>query len=156
LQVKDRLMRNSMFKTLFLLCFGVFSFAQSSFSNPEPTFENPRKVVLQLYYSDIKRVNQTLGMIYNILKEYPAETLNVVVVTYGPGMRALKKDYDKDTLSRVQSLMEYDVEFVGCRNTMESMHWKDNDFIENISFVQAGIVELIERKIDGFIGINPY
>jgi len=147
---------NSMIKTLFLLCFGVFSFAQSSFSNPQPTFENPRKVVVQLYYSDKKRVNQTLGMIYNILKEYPSETLNVVVVTYGPGMRAIKKDYDKQTLSRIQSLMEYDVEFIGCRNTMESMHWTDSDFIEDVTFVQAGIVELIERQVDGYISVNPF
>lgn len=149
-------MRNSMFKALFLLCFGVFSFAQSSFSNPEPTFEVQRKVVVQLYYADIKRVNQTLGMIYNILKEYPAQTLNVVVVTYGPGMRAIKKDYDKQTLLRIQSLMEYDVEFIGCRNTMESMHWKDSDFINDVSFVQAGIVELIERQVDGYIAVNPF
>ncbi len=149
-------MRNSMFKALFLLCFGVFSFAQSSFSNPEPTFEVQRKVVVQLYYADIKRVNQTLGMIYNILKEYPAQTLNVVVVTYGPGMRAIKKDYDKQTLLRIQSLMEYDVEFIGCRNTMESMHWKDSDFINDVSFVQAGIVELIERQVDGYIAVNSF
>ncbi len=149
-------MKNSMFKTLFLLCFGTFSFAQSSFSDPAPTFEKPRKVVVQLYYSEIKRVNQTLGMIYNILKEYPAETLNVVVVTYGPGMRAIKKDYDKHTLLRIQSLMEYDVEFIGCRNTMESMHWKESDFINDVSFVQAGIVELIERQVEGYIAVNPY
>jgi len=143
-------------KILLLLGLGIFSYAQSTFSKPHPTFEVPRKVVIQLYYSDIKRVNQTLGMIYNIIKEYPTESLKVVVVTYGPGMRALKRDYDKHTLSRVQSLMEYDVEFIGCRNTMESMHWKDSDFIEDISYVQAGIVELIERKVDGYIGINPY
>jgi len=146
----------SIFKTLFLLCIGVFSFAQSSFNEPQPSFEVQRKVVVQLYYSDIKRVNQTLGMIYNILKEYPAQTLQVVVVTYGPGMRAIKKDYDKHTLSRIQSLMEYDVEFIGCRNTMESMHWKDDDFIEDVSYVQAGIVELIERQVDGYIAVNPY
>ncbi len=146
----------SILKILLLLCLSVYSHAQSNFSNPKPSFENPRKVVVQLYYSDIKRVNQTLGMIYNILKEYPSESLKVVVVTYGPGMRAIKKDYDKHTLSRIQSLMEYDVEFIGCRNTMESMHWKDEDFIEDVSYVQAGIVELIERKVSGFIGVNPY
>jgi len=156
LQVKDRVAMKSILKILLLLCLSVYSQAQSSFSNPKPTFEVQRKVVVQLYYSDIKRVNQTLGMIYNILKEYPSESLKVVVVTYGPGMRAIKKDYDKHTLSRIQSLMEYDVEFIGCRNTMESMHWKDNDFIEDISYVQAGIVELIERQVDGYIAVNPY
>ena len=148
----------NIFKTFcsLLLFISVFSFAESSFNDPQPTFENQRKVVIQLYYSDVKRVNQTIGSIYNILKEYPSETLKVVVVTYGPGMRAIKKDYDKHTLLRIQSLMEYDVEFIGCRNTMESMHWKDSDFIEDVSFVQAGIVELIERQVDGYIAVNPY
>ena len=52
--------------------------------------------------------------------------------------------------------MEYEVEFVGCRNTMETMKWKESDFIENIEFVQAGIVEIIERQTAGYISVTPY
>jgi intracellular sulfur oxidation DsrE/DsrF family protein len=93
---------------------------------------------------------------YNILKEYPSETLKIVVVTYGNGMRALRKDYDKATLKRIASLMEYDVEFIGCRNTMETMKWTEDEFIDDISYVQAGIVELIEREVAGYIGVLAY
>ena len=50
--------------------------------------------------------------------------------------------------------MEYDVEFVACKNTMETMKWKESDFIDDISFTQAGIVEVIERQVDGYIGIR--
>lgn len=52
--------------------------------------------------------------------------------------------------------MEYDVEFIGCKNTMETMHWTKNDFIDGVTYVQAGIVELIERQVKGYIGVLAY
>ena len=137
-----------------LMC--IFSYGESTFSDPQPTFDNPRKVVIQLYDSELKKVNHNLSTIYNILKEYPSESLKVVVVAYGNGVKALKSDYDKKTLTRIESLMEYDVEFIVCKNTMETMKWTSKDFIEDVSYVQAGIVELIERQMDGYIGIIAY
>ena len=141
---------------LAILLITVFAYAESTFSDPQPTFENPRKIVIQFYDSEVNKINHNLSTIYNILKEYPSESLKIVVVAYGNGMRALRKDYDKNTLTRMTSLMEYDVEFIGCRNTMETMKWKDDEFIEDISFVQAGIVELIERQVSGYTGIIAY
>lgn len=143
-------------KILLVLILSIFAYAQSTFSEPKPSFDNPRKVAIQIYDSELKKVNHNLSTIYNILKEYPSESLKVVVIAYGNGVRALKKDYDKKTLSRINSLMEYDVEFIVCKNTMETMKWTQDDFIEDIEYVQAGIVELIERQVDGYVGIIAY
>ncbi|WP_428022963.1 DsrE family protein [Arcobacter sp.] len=143
-------------KIILFVLLATFTFASSTFSDPQPTFEKPRRVVFQLFDSDVSKVNHNLSSIYNILKEYPSETLKIVVVTYGNGMRALRKDYDKATLNRITSLMEYDVEFIGCRNTMETMKWNEDEFIDDVSYVQAGIVELIERKVAGYVGIIAY
>lgn len=143
-------------KIILILLVGIFCFAESTFSNPKPTFDDPRKLVVRLYDADVEKTNHIIGTIYNILKEYPAETLKVAVITYGSGMRHIKKDGDTNTIKRIQSLMEYDVEFYGCKNTMESMKWTEDDFIDDIIYVQAGIVEAIEKQIDGFIGITPY
>lgn len=143
-------------KVLLVLLLSIFSFAQSNFSDPQPTFENPRKVVYSLYVGDLETVNHTIGSMYNILKEYPAESLKIVVVAYGKGLRVLKKDYDANTLQRIKSLMEYDVEFIACRNTMETMKWTEEDFIDGVEYTQAGIVEVIERQVDGYIGITAY
>ncbi|WP_198306331.1 DsrE family protein [Arcobacter vandammei] len=146
-----------MFKKLFLvLCLVGFLFGESKFSEPKPSFDNPRKVVYSLHSGDVDTVSHTVGSMYNILKEYPAESLKIVVVAYGKGLRALKKDADKTTLDRIKSLMEYDVEFIACRNTMETMNWTEADFIDDISYTQAGIVEVIERQVDGYIGITAY
>lgn len=143
-------------KIILIVLMTIFSYGQSKFNDPQPTFENPRKLVINLHVDDVDTVNHTIGSIYNILKEYPSDTLKVAVVLYGKGMRAIKKDYDKNTLTRIKSLMEYDVEFVGCRNTMETMKWKDDDFIDGVEFVQAGIVEVIERQMIGYVGVTPY
>lgn len=147
-----------MIKKVLILMFvsALFLFGKSDFSEPYPSFDEPRKVAIQLYDSDLDKVNHNLSTIYNILKEYPAESLKVVVIAYGNGVRALKKDYDKATLKRINSLVEYDVEFIVCKNTMDTMKWTGDDFIDDASFVQAGIVELIERQVDGYIGIIAY
>jgi uncharacterized protein len=143
-------------KLILLILMAVFSYAQSTFSDPQPTFENPRKLVINIHDNDLETVNHNIGTIYNILKEYPSETLKVAVVLYGKGMRVIKKDYDEATLNRIKSLMEYDVEFIGCKNTMESMNWTEKDFIDGIDYVQAGIVEVIERQTSGYVGVTPY
>lgn len=143
-------------KIILIVLLAIYSYAQSKFSEPQPTFDNPRKVVYSLYVGDLETVEHTIGSMYNILKEYPAESLKIVVVAYGKGLRVLKKDYDKKTLERVKSLMEYDVEFIACKNTMETMKWKESDFIDGIGFTQAGIVEIIEKQKDGYIGITAY
>ena len=143
-------------KIILIVLMTIFSYGQSKFNDPQPTFENPRKLVINLHVDDLDTVNHTIGSIYNILKEYPSDTLKVAVVLYGKGMRAIKKDYDKNTLTRIKSLMQYDVEFIGCRNTMETMKWKDDDFIDGVEFVQAGIVDVIERQMVGYISVTPY
>jgi intracellular sulfur oxidation DsrE/DsrF family protein len=143
-------------KIIIMVLIAVFSYAQSIFSDPQPTFENPRKLVINIHDNDLETVNHNIGTIYNILKEYPSESLKVAVVLYGKGMRVIKKDYDEATLNRIKSLMEYDVEFIGCKNTMESMNWTQKDFIDGIEYVQAGIVEVIERQTSGYVGVTPY
>ena len=141
---------------LAVIMLSIFVYGESTFSDPQPTFDEPRKVAIQVYDSNLEKVNHNLSTIYNILREYPEESLKVVVITYGNGIRALKKDYDKDTLTRIKSLMEYDVEFIVCKNTMETMKWTKDDFIDDVDYVQAGIVELIERETAGYVGLIAY
>jgi len=144
-------------KIFLLFLFGSFSLvAGMKYSDPQPTFDAPRQIIMKLNMSDVKEVNHMLGTIYNLLKDYPSDTLKVEVIAYGPGMRALKKDYDTHTLSRIRSLMAYEVDFIGCRNTMETMKWTEKDFIENIIYVQAGIAEVIEKQVEGWINATPY
>lgn len=143
-------------KLILVMLVSMISFAQMEFSEPKPTFDNPRKWVIKLRSANIETVNHMLGSIYNVLKVYPAETIRISVVAYAQGMRALRKDYDPDTLKRIESLMEYDVEFVGCLNTMDTMNWKKDEFLDDLTYVRAGIAEVIERIAGGWVNVTPY
>ena len=79
------------------------------------------------------------------------------MVFYSSGMRVIKKDYDKDTLKRLESLMDgYEVEMVGCLNTMKTMGWKKKEYIDGIDYKQAGIAEILERSVAGWTIFAPY
>jgi len=144
-------------KQFFLICLtSLWLTAGMQYADPKPSFDHPRKIFMKLNMSDIHEVNHMLGTIYNLLKDYPSDTLKVEVIAYGPGMRAIKKDYDKKTLSRIRSLMEYEVDFIGCLNTMATMGWVKKDFIDNVSYRQAGVAEVIEKQVEGWVDATPY
>ena len=143
-------------KILLIALLSIFAFAEMEFADPQPSFDNPRKWVIKLRTANIDDVNHMLGSVYNVLKVYPDGGLKIAVVTYAQGVRVLRQDYDPKTLSRISSLIEYEVDFIACRNTMETMGWKDEEFVEDILFVQAGIADVIEKQAAGWIGVTPY
>lgn len=132
-------------------------FAKMEFASPKPDFDHPRKWVVPVKTDNIHIVNHIIGGINNVLNEYPPETLQVAMVFYSSGMRVIKKDYDKDTLKRLESLMDgYEVEMVGCLNTMKTMGWKKKEYIDGIDYKQAGIAEILERSVAGWTIFAPY
>jgi len=141
--------------SLFVLSLSLFG--KMEFANPKPDFDHPRKWVVPVKTADIHVVNHIIGGINNVLNEYPPETLQVAMVFYSSGMRVIKKDYDKATLKRLKSLMDgYEVEMVGCLNTMKTMGWKKSEYIDGIEYKQAGIAEILERSVSGWTIFAPY
>ncbi|MEA3352388.1 MAG: DsrE family protein [Campylobacterota bacterium] len=130
-------------------------FGETDFSDPQPSFDNPRKMIVQISNPDLENINHILSSINNILKEYPTGTIEVAVVAYYHGLVALRQDADQRIKGRIQALMTYDVEFIACNNTMGSKGWKESDMIEDISYVQAGLAEVLERVVSGWINIHP-
>lgn len=143
-------------KVLLLMMAVVLSFAQVEYSDPKPTFDNPRLWVIKVNTNNLEHINHTLDSVNNVLKEYPMETLKVAIIFYSKGMRLLKKDADSHTLKRIDSLIQYDVEMVGCKNTMDTMKWTEDDFIDDLNYVQTGLAELVERVAGGWIEVTPY
>jgi len=145
-------------KIILILLATILAFAEPpmEFADPKPTFDNPRKWVIKLRSAHHETVNHMLSSINNVLKVYPQESIQISVIAYAQGMRVLRNDYDPQTLKRIKSLQEYEVEFVGCLNTMDTMKWKEDEFIEDISYVRAGIAEVIERIVGGWVNVTPY
>jgi len=131
------------------------AFAETEFAKPKPAIDNPRKLVFALPSGDVKEMNRIISTINNVIKFYRPENTEVVVVAYGQGLHALLQNGDKEVRKRIEALMTYDVVFIACGNTMRTLHIDKKDLLEDVEFATAGIVEIIERKLQGFSYTQP-
>ncbi len=142
------------FLMLFLII-STFMFAETEMAEPKPSMENPRKFIFPITKWERDEVNHILGSANNVIKFYGVDNTEVVIVAYAQGINALLKTRDSKIAARVKSLMTYDVEFIACQNTMTTLDIKKKDLLDGVEVVTAGIVELIERQLRGYIYIRP-
>ena len=140
--------------TLMLLMF-TLSFAETEFAEPKPSMDNPRKFVFPITRWDRDEINHILGSANNVIKFYGVDNTEVVIVAYSQGIKALLKHRDSKIRKRIKSLMTYDVEFIACHNTMDTLKIDKKELLDGVEVVTAGIVELIERQLRGYIYIRP-
>ena len=145
-------MKNIFMSFVFLL---TFLSAETEFADPKPSLENPRKFVFPITKNDRKEINHVLSSANNVIKFYGTEKTEVVIVAYSKGIEAVMNNKDLEIKKRVEALMTYDVEFIACGNTMKTLKIDKSELIDNVEIVTAGIVELIERQLKGYIYIRP-
>ncbi|MFZ3052890.1 MAG: DsrE family protein [Sulfuricurvum sp.] len=137
-----------------LMLFVISSFAETQFAEPKPSIDHPRQIVFCITSADDESINHVLSSANNVLKFYGPEKVEMEIVAYYHGIRALLKS-EKEIAVRVNALMQYDVKFVACGNTMETKKIKPAELIEGSEIVTAGIVEMLERVKSGWIYIKP-
>ncbi len=129
--------------------------SETEFASPKPSLEHPRKFVFPITRWDRREINHILGSANNVIKFYGVDNTEVVIVAYSQGIKTLLKRGNLRIKKRVKSLMTYDVEFIACGNTMKTLKIKKDELIDGVEVVTAGIVELIERQLRGYIYIRP-
>ncbi len=148
-------------KRLLVLVVVLFSFlgAETELTEPKPSMVNPRKFVFPITTADENEISHVLSSVSNVVKFYGVDKCDVVVVAYSKGIKSLLKEsnfFDKEIQKRLKSLMMYDtVEFIACNNTMKTYEIKEKDLLKDVDVVTAGIVEIIERQLDGYIYVRP-
>lgn len=142
-------------RLVFLAClFSTLAFGDVRFAQPEPSIEKPREVVMGISHGDDESIHHGLSTANNVLKFYGPEKIHLRIVAYYHGIRTLLKS-EKDIAVRVRALQQYGVEFVACGNTMETKKIKEDQLIEDVEIVSAGIAEVIERATEGAFYIQP-
>ncbi|WP_162937322.1 DsrE family protein [Indioceanicola profundi] len=128
--------------------------AETVLADPPPSFDNPRHIMLQLTSSDPQMINNILYNAVNLQKFYGQDNVRIAIVAFGAGMEAL---YEKTTpvKDRITSLQQYDVEFVACGNTLETTGHTEDELIDGVTLVTAGIAEIVERQLRGWIYVRP-
>ncbi|MEN4045297.1 MULTISPECIES: DsrE family protein [Sulfurimonas] len=140
--------------TLILLSFCILSFADTEYAEPKPSIDNPRQIVFSVTEDSPHALDHILSVANNVLKFYGPEKVEMKIVAYSKGIKLLDR-HVKETAVRVDALMQYDVEFVACGNTMRTLHIKKEDLVDGSVVVTAGVVELLESVKAGWIYIKP-
>jgi len=129
--------------------------AATKLADPPPTMDQPRRIMLQLTSSDTVKQNRVLSNAINIQKFYGIDNVEIAIIAFGPGNRALYDGEDSALQTRVESLQKYGIEFTACQNTMDATGRQASDLIDGVGFVRAGIAEIAERQLKGWIYIVP-
>ena len=137
----------------FFLASGAFA-GTTELADPKPSFDNPRRIVIGISDGDAGRLNAVLNNIANIQKFYGADFAKLVVVGYGPGVRALLRD-DNPVRARIESFQAIEVEFIACGATLESLKKTEADLIEGVETVANGLPEIVERQLKGWTYLHP-
>jgi intracellular sulfur oxidation DsrE/DsrF family protein len=140
--------------TLILLSFCILSFADTEYADPKPSIDNPRQIVFSVTEDSEHAMDHILSVANNVLKFYGPEKVEMKIVAYSKGIKLLDR-HNRETAVRVDALMQYDVEFVACGNTMRTLKIKEEDLVDGSIVVTAGVVELLESVKAGWIYIKP-
>jgi len=111
------------------------------------------KVVFQVSDADAGKWNLALNNAKNVQQELGADKVEIEIVAYGPGIGMLKAD--APTNSRVLEAAKSGIKVVACENTMTVQKLTKADMNPVISYVPAGVVELMRLHSEGWAYIRP-
>ena len=149
----------SIIRILPVLLMVAFAFGAST--TPVDAAGKNHKVAIHVDENDKARMNMALNNAENINKYYESkgETVEIEVVTYGPGLHMLRADTSPvKTRIAAMSLAMDNISFAACGNTKAKMTKKAGKEITLISEaknVPSGVVRLIELQEQGWAYVRP-
>jgi len=111
------------------------------------------RVVMQVSDNDPAKWNLALNNAKNIQADLGASNVDIEIVAYGPGINMLKAD--SVVGNRVNEAMGAGVKVVACENTMRNNKLAKDDMLPKVGYVEAGVVELMQKQQQGWAYIRP-
>ncbi|MGE4498790.1 MAG: DsrE family protein [Hydrogenovibrio sp.] len=95
-----------------------------------------------------------LNSIQAMIKRY-GDNVDIAVVAIGPGIHVLAKKPQREveqlTYERVASFAkDYNVRWIACGNTMNTLHWTDKDMRPFAEYSEVGAAALMELQEEGY------
>ena len=148
----SNLRRQGLIGLLGAIALAALSLTPAAFAQTPQASVRP-KVVLQMSESDPAKWNLALNNVRNVQADLGAGNVDVEVVAYGPGIGMLLAN--SVVSPRLEEALAAGVKVVACENTMKGQKLARKDMTDGIGYVQAGVVELIQKQQQGYAYIRP-
>lgn len=113
-----------------------------------PVQSHRERAIFAVSDADPQKWNLTLGNISNAIEGLGADSAEIELVVYGPGIAMLKKD--SPVAARLAEALKRGVRIAACQNSMRGFHLQPADLAPGVTPVPSGVVELIRRQHAGY------
>ena len=117
------------------------------------TGQKRHKLVIQVSDNDPAKWNLALNNAKNVQDDVGAANVDITIVAYGPGIAMLK--LESPTGSRVADAMKANVKVIACENTLRAQKLTRDDMLPAISYVPAGVTEIMKKQGEGWAYLRP-
>ena len=131
----------------------VMAFAVLTHSAVSMAAQQKAKIVLQVSDNDPAKWNLALNNARNAQDDLGKDNIDIEIVVYGPGIHMLRMD--ATTATRVTQAIQSGISIVACENTMTAQKINKADMHDAISYVPAGVIQLMKRQQQGWAYIRP-
>ncbi|PLA75105.1 hypothetical protein CYQ88_02440 [Hydrogenovibrio sp. SC-1] len=112
------------------------------------------KAVYMWNQADAAYHTSILNSIQAMIRKY-GDNVEIAVVAIGPGIHVLsqkpQRPVESLTYERIASFAkDYNVRWIACGNTMNSLHWTDQDMRPFAEYTEVGAAALMELQEEGF------
>lgn len=147
--------RRTLIQTIFIAAIAVLGMTPSAFAQIGKVAPPAGKqgVVIQVSDDDPKTWNQALNVIRNIQSAYGKDKVDVELVAFGNGIGILKAD--STLANRIDDTVASGTHVYACENTMRGRKLQKDDMNPKISYVPAGVIEIIEKQKAGWSVMRP-
>ena len=111
------------------------------------------KIVIQVSDNDPAKWNLALNNAKNLQDDVGAASVDIETVAYGPGIGMLK--LESPTGSRVADAMKANIRVLACENTMRGQKLTRDDMLPALSYVPAGVTQIMTRQNEGWAYLRP-
>ena len=111
------------------------------------------KLVIQVSDNDPAKWNLALNNAKNVQDDVGAANVDIEIVAYGPGIDMLK--LESPVGSRLADAMKANIKVVACENTMRGQKLTRDDMLSAISYVPAGVTEIMVKQGEGWSYLRP-
>ena len=131
----------------------VMAFAILTHSAESLAAQQKAKIVLQVSDNDPAKWNLALNNARNAQDDLGKDNIDIEIVVYGPGIHMLRME--ATTATRVTQAIKSGISIVACENTMTAQKINKADMHDAISYVPAGVIQLMKRQQQGWAYIRP-
>ena len=130
----------------------VFGMLISGQAAAQASAAGKEKVVIQVSTPEQRVWNQALNYVENLQTLYGKDNVEIEIVALGWGIGLLK--FDSPMATRVAETLKRGATLQACEVTMSRQKLTPQDMLPDISYVKAGLGQIIKRQKEGWSYIS--